>query len=400
MPATRRPAEPTAADRRCPPSASRRSSRRPASLAPGRGRAGRGGPGDGRRPSARRSAAGRPDGRRRIAVDGRPIGARRRAGLPRAPQAGRRHLDRAATGTPRDRPRPGARPARRAAAGCTRSAGSTRTPRGCSCSPTTATGRSACLHPRLRRRAGVRRRLARPLDPRPGGALERGVELDEGVAAVRPLAAQTRHRGRRLADVLEPPPDAAPDLVPGHDPTRAGSASCGGCSATSGAPVARLVRVRIGRCGSTTWPPARCGGSRRPRSAALGASGRARRLTLRARRRGRADPRPVCSGDVRARPGPRDREPRPARPPRRIIVALDGPASSGKCSVGAAAARELGYRFFDTGLLYRALTGLAPPARALAPTTPAPRRPRADRVDARPTTAGPPAPGPRRRRTT
>ena len=44
---------------------------------------------------------------------------------------------------------------------------------------------------------------------------------------------------------------------------------------------------------------------------------------------------------------------------RRVVVALDGPASSGKSSVGAAAARELGYRFCDTGLLYRALTDVA-----------------------------------------
>jgi cytidylate kinase len=47
------------------------------------------------------------------------------------------------------------------------------------------------------------------------------------------------------------------------------------------------------------------------------------------------------------------------RPDRRPIVALDGPASSGKSSVGAAAARDLGYRFCDTGLLYRAVTWLA-----------------------------------------
>ena len=45
--------------------------------------------------------------------------------------------------------------------------------------------------------------------------------------------------------------------------------------------------------------------------------------------------------------------------PHRLIVALDGPASSGKSSVGAAAAERLGYRFLDTGLLYRALTYLA-----------------------------------------
>jgi cytidylate kinase len=42
-----------------------------------------------------------------------------------------------------------------------------------------------------------------------------------------------------------------------------------------------------------------------------------------------------------------------------LVVALDGPASSGKSSVGAAAAKRLGYRFCDTGLLYRAVTWLA-----------------------------------------
>ena len=41
------------------------------------------------------------------------------------------------------------------------------------------------------------------------------------------------------------------------------------------------------------------------------------------------------------------------------MVALDGPGSSGKSSVGAAAASAVGYRFFDTGLLYRAVTWLA-----------------------------------------
>src|SRR6185503_5374465 len=45
------------------------------------------------------------------------------------------------------------------------------------------------------------------------------------------------------------------------------------------------------------------------------------------------------------------------RPP--LVVALDGPGSSGKSSVGAAAALEVGYRFCDTGLLYRAVTWLA-----------------------------------------
>jgi CMP/dCMP kinase len=44
---------------------------------------------------------------------------------------------------------------------------------------------------------------------------------------------------------------------------------------------------------------------------------------------------------------------------RRLVIAIDGPASSGKSSVGAALASALGYRFCDTGLLYRALTWFA-----------------------------------------
>lgn len=60
--------------------------------------------------------------------------------------------------------------------------------------------------------------------------------------------------------------------------------------------------------------------------------------------------------------GPTDRPTVPSEgsgTPQSIVVALDGPASSGKSSVGAAAARELGYRFCDTGLLYRAMTEVA-----------------------------------------
>jgi cytidylate kinase len=46
-------------------------------------------------------------------------------------------------------------------------------------------------------------------------------------------------------------------------------------------------------------------------------------------------------------------------PAQRLTVALDGPASSGKSSVGAAAAGRLGLRFVDTGLIYRAMTAMA-----------------------------------------
>lgn len=44
---------------------------------------------------------------------------------------------------------------------------------------------------------------------------------------------------------------------------------------------------------------------------------------------------------------------------RQLVVALDGPGSSGKSTVGAEAARRIRYRFCDTGLLYRAVTWLA-----------------------------------------
>jgi cytidylate kinase len=49
----------------------------------------------------------------------------------------------------------------------------------------------------------------------------------------------------------------------------------------------------------------------------------------------------------------------PVPPATRMVVALDGPASSGKSSVGSAVAERLGLRFVDTGLFYRALTALA-----------------------------------------
>jgi CMP/dCMP kinase len=45
--------------------------------------------------------------------------------------------------------------------------------------------------------------------------------------------------------------------------------------------------------------------------------------------------------------------------PTPFVIALDGPAASGKSTVGLGAARRLGFGYFDTGLLYRALTWLA-----------------------------------------
>ncbi len=38
------------------------------------------------------------------------------------------------------------------------------------------------------------------------------------------------------------------------------------------------------------------------------------------------------------------------------IIAIDGPAASGKSTIGALVAQELGYLYFDTGIMYRAVT--------------------------------------------
>lgn len=47
----------------------------------------------------------------------------------------------------------------------------------------------------------------------------------------------------------------------------------------------------------------------------------------------------------------------PNKPP--SIIAIDGPAASGKSTLGLKLAEALGYLFFDTGVMYRAITWLA-----------------------------------------
>ena len=59
------------------------------------------------------------------------------------------------------------------------------------------------------------------------------------------------------------------------------------------------------------------------------------------------------------------REKRKATPERKSasampnIIAIDGPAASGKSTIGQMLARELGYLYFDTGVMYRAITWVA-----------------------------------------
>lgn len=42
-----------------------------------------------------------------------------------------------------------------------------------------------------------------------------------------------------------------------------------------------------------------------------------------------------------------------------LTIAIDGPAASGKSTIGALLAQELGYVYFDTGVMYRAVTWAA-----------------------------------------
>ncbi len=50
------------------------------------------------------------------------------------------------------------------------------------------------------------------------------------------------------------------------------------------------------------------------------------------------------------------RAPASAKATSAIAIAIDGPAASGKSTLGAALARRLGYLYLDTGVMYRAVT--------------------------------------------
>ena len=47
---------------------------------------------------------------------------------------------------------------------------------------------------------------------------------------------------------------------------------------------------------------------------------------------------------------------RPSTSETSSIIAIDGPTASGKSTIGKRLADELGYLFFDTGVMYRAIT--------------------------------------------
>ncbi|HEC33204.1 MAG TPA: hypothetical protein ENI37_00605, partial [Chloroflexi bacterium] len=59
-------------------------------------------------------------------------------------------------------------------------------------------------------------------------------------------------------------------------------------------------------------------------------------------------------GDKKATEGQTHEEPEKALRPSTITI--DGPAASGKSTIGELLARRLDYLYFDTGVMYRAVT--------------------------------------------
>ena len=205
------------------------------------------------------------------------------------------------------------------------------------------------LHPRH----GVEREyavgLARPLNTDQHRSLEKGVELEEGTATLANLQLSTGPEVHRLAGLLGRDVEG---LTWYRATLRQGwRRQLRRMFAAVGAPVERLVRVRFGtlRLGDMALGEIR-ELSGRERRQLEGLAGAARGST--------AGDHPASEAEVESLDGelPAAETPHVTHG---LVVSLDGPGSSGKSSVGSRAARELGYRFCDTGVLYRGLTWLA-----------------------------------------
>lgn len=187
------------------------------------------------------------------------------------------------------------------------------------------------LHPRH----GVEREYAcgldQPLTAQQHDQLSRGIQLEEGVARLIALRSATSAETRQLERLLGSDARALTwyQVTLGQGMKR----QVRRMFSAVGAPVRRLARVRIGtlRMGDLKL------GDARPVSAAE--RGQLERL--------------VGAFEDAASPRPRG-----------LVVSVDGPGGSGKSTVGVRAAQQLGYRFCDTGVLYRGLTWLAMESKA------------------------------------
>jgi 23S rRNA pseudouridine2605 synthase len=191
-------------------------------------------------------------------------------------------------------------------------------------------------HPRY----GVEREYAAgligPLSTDQARQLREGIRLDEGLARLDGLREATAPETAKLVRLIA----AGPADLHWYRATVAQGwrRQLRRVFAAVGAPVARLVRVRIGTLRLEGLGPGEVAELAPQERDRLGNLGRTSVVAAG----------PAASAD----PAKSSRR-------RRLVVSIDGPASSGKSTVGAAAAAELGYRFCDTGLLYRALTWLA-----------------------------------------
>jgi cytidylate kinase len=190
---------------------------------------------------------------------------------------------------------------------------------------------------------GVEREYAVGIDDRLNreqvDALERGIDFEDGRASLVRLVPATSADERMLSGLLG---RAARDLAWYRVTLRQGmKRQLRRMFGAVGAPVHRLVRVRFGTVRLTGM-----------------ALGDVRALTAQERRQ--LDSMATNSRPTRARDEPAA-EKQTSRALRRagLVVSVDGPGGSGKSSVGAGAAQKLGYRFCDTGVLYRGLTWLA-----------------------------------------
>jgi CMP/dCMP kinase len=182
------------------------------------------------------------------------------------------------------------------------------------------------LHPRHEVEREYAVAVARPLSDDQQRALSSGIAMEEGIAR---LAGLRRLTAAEARDVASSVGGSVADLVWYRAVLRQGwKRQLRRMFFAVGARVERLVRVRFGP------------------------------LELRGLRAG--DVRELSPEEAAAlavvgdRPARRAADARPG-----LVVAIDGPGGSGKSSVGAGAAKSLGYRFCDTGVLYRGLTWLA-----------------------------------------
>ena len=186
-------------------------------------------------------------------------------------------------------------------------------------------------------------------------ALRNGIELEEGLARLDHLDDVTPAQVRNLMLLLEPP---YPELRWYRVVLAQGwKRQIRRMFEAVGMPVRRLVRVRVGSLKLTDLPVGQARRLTHQEMTQLASCARAT-TTTRPTRPARADAPGQAAADTADTVEPAPVEPQAAAP-RRIVVAIDGPSSSGKSTVGAEAARRLGYRICDTGLLYRAVAWLA-----------------------------------------